>query len=68
VTIKTGHDLDLDFMAWLRAAPSPELVDCWTLLMETAWRPDLWKVIAIERELERRGEPEPSISSLPPPK
>jgi hypothetical protein len=50
---------DRDFLEWVRAAPSADLTAKWHELVDVGWLPDLWKLRAIERELERRGEREP---------
>jgi hypothetical protein len=46
-------------LTWTRAALSADLTAKWYELVDIGWLPDLWKLRAIERELERRGAPEP---------
>lgn len=47
---------DRDFLEWVRAGLTADLTAKWHELVDIAWLPDLWKLRAIERELERRGE------------
>lgn len=51
-----AHDADRAFLARLREALVEDLHVDWFALWEKAWRDDAWKLRAIERELERRGE------------
>lgn len=53
------HESDREFIAWVRKAISEDLRAKWYALYDIGWLPDLWKTLAIERELARRGEPPP---------